>query len=121
LAADLHLLSTQVVAGAAGLFDLRFRIRNTGEATWISQPGALGQVNLGCQLLRSDNTVETLDFSRFALTAENVLPGAVFELTVRLNLPIDTAMKYRFDLVAENTAWFEQRGRCRPVVWSIGG
>jgi 2-polyprenyl-3-methyl-5-hydroxy-6-metoxy-1,4-benzoquinol methylase len=121
LAADLHLLSAQPVADNARLFDLRFRIRNTGEARWLSEAGALGVVNLGCQLLRPDNTVEDLNFMRFPLSASDTVPGAVVELTVRINLPPDTAQSFRFDLVAENTAWFEQRGRCHPIVWNIRG
>lgn len=120
LAADVRLMSATPVTADPGLFDLNFRIRNTGEATWISQPGALGVVNLGCQLLRPDKTVENLNFMRFPLGASAVAPGAVVELTVRINLPADTASLCRFDLVAENTAWFEQLGRCQPVVWSVG-
>lgn len=118
LAADMRLLSATPVIGVPRVFDLNFRIRNTGEATWINQPGALGVVNLGCQMLRSDNTVENLNFMRFPLNASDMAPGAVLELTVRMSVATDTAQLFQFDLVAENTAWFEQQGRCRPVVWS---
>lgn len=118
LAADVRLLSATPVPGMVGRYDLNFRIRNTGEATWISQPGALGAVNLGCQLLRPDNTVENRDFLRFPLSVSETAPGLEVELVVRISSVLDTAQSYRFDLVAENTAWFEQLGRCQPVVWN---
>lgn len=118
LAAEVQLLAAHAVAGAAGLFEMQFRIRNTGEAVWINRPGARGQVNLGCQLLRPDSSVENLDFQRFAVSDQPVVPGSVVNLTVRLQLPSRGPHTFRFDLVAENTSWFAQAGRCKPLDWS---
>lgn len=115
LAAKLQVVSTQVVQGKPNTIELHFRIQNTGEATWVCKPGAVGQVNLGCQLLREDNSVELLDFKRFPIAPAPVLPGQVLELTIQLPLRPECAYSYRLDLVAENIAWFSQVGRCKPV------
>jgi SAM-dependent methyltransferase len=117
LAAKIQLESAKPVHGENNLFELQFRLRNTGEAVWISQQGALGQVNLGCQLLQTDNTVQNLDFQRFSLGATDVRPGETRELWVRVRIPFQSAAVFRFDLVAEHTAWFAQGGRCKPVTW----
>ena len=117
LAADMRLLYAHPVEGESAVIEMKFSIGNTGEAVWISQPGAQGQVNLGCQLLRADNTVENIDFQRFALGATEVLPGEVRELRVQVRLPLRVRSILRFDLVAEHTAWFAQAGRTRPIIW----
>ncbi len=117
LAADIRLQSAQAVVGHPCWYELKFRIHNTGEAVWLGKPGAVGQVNLGCQLLRPDNTVESLDFNRFAIGASDVLPGSVVEVTVRLQMPVNGRFVCRFDLVAEHVAWFAQGGRCKPTDW----
>ncbi|MDP2368656.1 class I SAM-dependent methyltransferase [Rhodoferax sp.] len=118
LAAEVQLVAAHTVAGVAGLFELQFRIRNTGEAVWINQRGARGHVNLGCQLLRPDESVDNLDYQRFAVSNSPVEPGATVALSVRLQSPGGGLYKFRFDLVAENTSWFAQAGRCKPLVWS---
>lgn len=117
LAADIALRSAQVVEGQPGLYALKFRIRNTGEAVWRCKPGAVGQVNLGCQLLRPEGGVEHLDFSRFAISETDVLPDDLVDVSVRLQMPAGGACVFRFDLVAEHVAWFAQVGRCKPVSW----
>lgn len=117
LAADISLESAKPVQGNENLFEFIFWIKNTGEAVWISQQGALGQVNLGCQLLQADNTVRNLDYRRFSIGRQDMLPGDSRRLCVQVNLDAEGASVFRFDLVAENTAWFEQMGRCRPITW----
>ena len=117
LAADVQLLSAAAVPGEVQLVELRFRVRNTGEATWITEAGRLGQVNLGCQLVGPDGAVLELNNGRFALGVERLLPGAETELVVRVQRPQTADTWLRFDLVSEQVAWFEQLGRCQPAEW----
>ncbi len=117
LAADILLESAKPVRGDDSLLELIFLIQNTGEAVWISRHGALGQVNLGCQLLHTDNAVKNLDYQRFSIGSQDVRPGESRRLCIQVTLPVEGAPVFRFDLVAENTAWFEQMGRCKPVTW----
>lgn len=115
LAADLRLTSVQAVQHVPNAWDLRFLIRNTGEAVWLGSPSVVGQVNLGCQLMRSDGTIESLDFQRFPLGAAELAPGATVDLKARLFLPMGGGHQCRFDLVAEQVLWFEKAGRCAPI------
>lgn len=120
LAAEITLLSCKPLPSEKGSYELRFCIRNTGTARWIAQADAVGQVSLGCQLLRSDHTVKDLNFQRFALGGTDLLPGETRVLDILLRVPYDSSELVRFDLVAEHTAWFAQQGRCKPVTWQIG-
>jgi 2-polyprenyl-3-methyl-5-hydroxy-6-metoxy-1,4-benzoquinol methylase len=115
LAAKIRLLSAATEVGGGGV--VNFRIRNTGESNWLSQVGVPGQVNLGCQLIGPDHAVVQLDFARFSLGNADLAPGATVECTVRLGSPPVAGGYYRFDLVAEQIAWFQQSGRCKPVLW----
>lgn len=121
LAAEIRLLSATTVAGGDGMVDLCFRIRNTGDANWLCQSGVPGQVNLGCQLIGPDHAVVQLDFARISLSNADLAPGATVECTVRLAQPPLAGGYYRFDLVAEQIAWFQQNGRCKPVLWHPAG
>ena len=117
LAAEVQLRSVAAVAGEGQSVELRFSIRNTGEAIWITDPGRAGQVNLGSQLLGADGTVLDLNHGRYALGVQALSPGAETELVVRLQQPQLDGAWLRFDLVSERVAWFEQLGRCLPAEW----
>jgi hypothetical protein len=114
LAAGFCLLSAQPTGTG---FALHFRISNTGEAVWVTDAGRIGQVNLGCQLVAADGTLQNLDRHRFALGVESVLPGAEIDLVVPIERPPEPGNYFRFDLVSEQVAWFEQLGRSQPVEW----
>ena len=120
LAAKLQLQSASPAAGATGLADFRFRICNTGEATWLCRAGIPGQVNLGCQLLGPDDSVVQLDFARFPLESPYVAPGSAVKIAVRVKRPEVAGEYYWFDLVAEQIATFQQSGHCQPVDWHPG-
>lgn len=115
LAARLRLVSFSLQPGE---YELVFEIQNVGEAAWICKPGALGMVNLGCQLLRPDNTLEKLDYIRFPVGGNTVIPGETVIVAVRLPCAEGAGQKYRFDLVAENIGWFEPLGRTQSVNWT---
>lgn len=115
LAAHLTLISATADQNESGVSILQFRIQNTGEAVWLTTPGVVGEVSLGCQLMRSDGTISNLNLKRFALGVANVPPGVSVSLTIRLPSPVENAHRFRFDLVSENVAWFEQMGRCKPI------
>ena len=117
LAADLQLVSVGATQDGGQSAKLRIRIRNTGEAAWITGPGRAGQVNLGSQLVGPDGTVQDLNHGRYALGVDKVLPGAEVELVLTVQTPQTPGAALRFDLVAELVAWFEQMGRCQPVEW----
>ncbi len=117
LAAQLSLLSAEPVDPGGDVFELHFSIHNSGEASWVTEAGRIGQVNLGCQLVAADGTVIALDHGRFPLGPGEVAPGARVDLAVRVRLPDGPGPFLRFDLVSERVAWFEQLGRCQPVDW----
>lgn len=116
LAAELRLVGVRALDTTASAFELHFRIRNTGEAVWLTEGGRVGQVNLGCQLLESDGSVRELNHGRFPLGVEQVAPGAEVDMVIQVASPV-AGCHLRFDLVAEMVAWFEQAGRCLPVEW----
>ncbi len=117
LAADLRLISARMPDNSAEQVELHFRIRNSGEALWVTEPGRIGQVNLGCQLCGPDGAVLELDHGRFALQVAGVPPGGELDLVVAVARPAQPGCYLRFDLVAEQVAWFEQAARCQPVEW----
>jgi SAM-dependent methyltransferase len=117
LAADLQLVSVDLAHDGGNSAELRFRIRNTGEATWITEPGRAGQVNLGSQLVDRDGSVIDLNHGRYGLGVEKVLPGAVIDLVVNVQRPQMAGAFLRFDLVSELVAWFEQMGRSGLTEW----
>lgn len=117
LAADLQLLSARPAGDGGRTFELHFRIRNNGEAVWLTEPGRPGQVNLGGQLLGPDGTVRNLDHGRFMLGVDRLPPGAEIDLVVQVPGPSEPGSYLRFDLVSEQVAWFAQMGRCQPAEW----
>ena len=117
LAAHLQLVSVDAVHDGGQSAELRFRIRNTGEATWITEPGRAGQVNLGSQLVGRDGVVIDLNHGRYGLGVDKVLPGAEIDLFVTVQRPQMPGAFLRFDLVSELVAWFEQMGRSGLTEW----
>lgn len=117
LAADLHLVSVDAAPDSGQSAELRFQIRNTGEATWITEPGRAGQVNLGGQLVGLDGSVIDLNHGRYGLGVGKVMPGAQIDLVIKVPRPTLAGAFLRFDLVSEQVAWFEQMGRSSLAEW----
>jgi hypothetical protein len=75
LAAELRLLSAKPCQEPGRGWVIRLSITNVGEAVWRTQPGLVGQVNLGLQLLEPTGLVVHRDYMRIALSGPAVEPG----------------------------------------------
>jgi len=117
LAADLRLISTRQSDHDPHEFIFDILVTNTGEASWIKRPGALGQVKLGVQLINKDKEIKNRDFRRFDLNNCSGLPGQSQLITVQLNIQDMFDYDLRFDLVAEYVAWFTDTGRTIAIDW----
>jgi len=85
-------------------------LRNTGDTIWRGGGAAVGDVQVGIQLLDEDRRLVNRDFQRFALGGR-VLPGAGSDVAVDLMLPdAQTRFVLKVDLVAEGICWFEDVG-----------
>jgi 2-polyprenyl-3-methyl-5-hydroxy-6-metoxy-1,4-benzoquinol methylase len=87
-------------------------ITNTGQASWLQEPGEIGTVNLGAHLFSNDGTLIDYDFLRAPLAADAQPIAAGTTLEVSATLPQLASGTYRveFDLVAEGVAWFADTG-----------
>lgn len=105
------------VACAGQELRARFRVRNSGDTLWLSQPRELGgHVTLGIKLILSTGRLVSDGLQRTFLERD-VPVGSDVELAAHFQLPADLPPGHyvvRFDLVTEQIAWFEQRGS--PVV-----
>ena len=119
LGAELKVVSARPVDGMPDTWELKLQVRNVGRGTWITKPGARGQVNLGAQVVGADGNIVVVDYQRFAILPPDVIPGSRVEVTAVVHLPpaVLAGGKLRFDVVAEYVAWFSQRGTCTPVDW----
>lgn len=118
LAAELRLLSTEPQPGKGWM--IRLSVRNVGEAVWRTQPGLVGQVNLGLQLLDPTGLVVHRDYMRIALGEPAVQPGEERNLQFVLAKPFPADHQIRFDLVAEHVSWFAENGRNAALNWKPG-
>src|SRR6185436_14163602 len=109
--------SAQPLARRAGEYELAIAIRNSGEAHWLGQAQAAGEVRLGVQLVGADGRLQTRDFLRFALDPAGAAPGAEQVVRLRLALADAAGGRFRFDLVAEQVSWFSQNGRTSTIDW----
>ena len=114
LAAELKLLGVQA-ADSGDRPTFRFTLRNTGQATWLTERGVHGQVRLGCQLFDGDGNLLNLDHARLDVEPGPVQPGQEVTLAWPLALPSLPTYRLRFDLVAEHVMWFGHRGLVQPV------
>jgi ubiquinone/menaquinone biosynthesis C-methylase UbiE len=118
LAVELRLLSAEPEPGKGWV--IRLSVRNVGEAVWRTQPGLIGQVNLGLQLLEPTGLVVQRDYMRIALAGPAVQPGEERNLECVLAKPIPADHLIRFDLVAEYVSWFVENGRNFALTWEAG-
>jgi hypothetical protein len=116
LGGDLKLLRMdRSASGDAALCTFHFLLRNTGEGRWLTEKRVHGQVRLGCQLHGPDGTLINLDFLRFDIEGEPVEPGQERTLEAKVKLPPLSSYVLKFDLVAEQVAWFGRAGRLVPL------
>ncbi len=89
----------------------RLRLTNAGDTTWfMGSAGERGSVWLGVKLLLADGSIESGDYARLRLE-QALEPRGSCEIDVRMPAPPDTGrFVMRFDLVAEQIAWFESYG-----------
>jgi hypothetical protein len=118
LAATLRLLSAKRAAHKSG-WDLVVSIKNTGEAVWRTEPGAVGRVNLGVQLIDENGVLKNRDYFRAALPPPALNPGD--ESLLEFVLIAESARCcFSMDLVAEHVCWFSEQGRTQPLTWDAG-
>jgi SAM-dependent methyltransferase len=117
LAARLAVVAAEPAADGSGDIEFGIHVANTGEAVWILADGAAGQVRLGIQLLGPDGSLQQRDFMRVALHPALAQPGGEQVVACRIRRADAPAMHLRFDLVAEQVAWFSQAGRTEPADW----
>jgi ubiquinone/menaquinone biosynthesis C-methylase UbiE len=120
LAAELRLLSAKPCPEPGQGWVIRLSITNVGEAVWRTQPGLVGQVNLGLQLLDSTGLVVEQDYLRIALGGPAVETGDERQLEFVITRPIPADHLIRFDLVAEHVSWFVENGRNFALTWEAG-
>jgi 2-polyprenyl-3-methyl-5-hydroxy-6-metoxy-1,4-benzoquinol methylase len=116
LAGELRLETMQTHANAGEVrHEFRMLLRNTGEGTWLAQKDAPGQVRLGVQVLRTSGELVSRDYARFDIP-QPVEPGQEIRLEGELQAPNLSDYVLKFDLVAEQVAWFTETGRTHPLV-----
>ncbi len=113
----LHSLERESVAGLPGL-KFTITLRNTGTGKWLTENQKAGQIRLGVQLLTSEEALLNLDYARFSLDSAPIDIGRECQVTGVVRLPAKDAYMLRFDIVAENVAWFGQQGRSIPLTFT---
>lgn len=116
LGGEIRLLALQP-ATLAGFpaFKVTLAARNTGQGAWLTATDEPGQVKLGCQLYAADGTLVNLDYARLPLEGEPVPVGEERTVSAVMRLPSLPSYQLKFDLVAEQVAWFAGLGRAKPV------
>jgi hypothetical protein len=120
LATEVRLLSAKLCPEPGQGWAIRLSVTNVGEAIWRTQPGLVGRVNLGLQLLDATGSVVQRDYMRIALAGPAVQPGDERNLEFVLAKPIPADHLIRFDLVAEHVSWFVENGRNSALTWGAG-
>jgi hypothetical protein len=89
----------------------RLRLTNVGDTTWfLGTQGERGSVSLGVKLVRGDGSIESGDYARLA-PDKALEPRGSCEIDVSVPAPPGSGrFALRFDLVAEQIAWFESYG-----------
>lgn len=90
------------------------RLKNTGQARWLTRDGVRpGQVLLGVHHFAPDGRLVNLDYARFKLGPEPLEPGQSRVVAFELPLPPSGGF-LDLDLVAEGVTWLETVGG-KPV------
>jgi tRNA (mo5U34)-methyltransferase len=120
LSANLQLADGPTTCRPGDHLTYRVNVGNQGSAPWRARPehgSDEGVVRLGAHLLPPDDgDIPVWDFGRADLDAD-VPPGGEASMDITLRAP-DRPGRYQveFDMVAEQVAWFEDRGS--PVIRS---
>jgi tRNA (mo5U34)-methyltransferase len=120
LSANLQLADGPTTCRPGDHLTYRVNVGNQGSAPWRARPehgSDEGVVRLGAHLLPPDDgDIPVWDFGRADLDAD-VPPGGEASMDIILRAP-DRPGRYQveFDMVAEQVAWFEDRGS--PVIRS---
>jgi tRNA (mo5U34)-methyltransferase len=120
LSANLQLVDGPTTCRAGDRLKYGVDVRNQGSASWQARPelgSDEGVVRLGAHLLPPDEgDLPIWDFGRGDLEAD-VPPGGEASIDIVLRAPERPgAYQVEFDMVAEQVAWFEDRGS--PVIRS---
>ena len=97
----------------------KFKLTNLGQAVWLTRPYQLGQVQLGIQLMNKNGTIKDQNAGRVCLPSGDIQPGDNVNISLKVELPITMKRReyLRFDLVAENVAWFSTLGLGIELEW----
>jgi hypothetical protein len=104
-------LTGRIKVEVAGV-EVRVTVENTGLATWIQAPGAVGHVSLGAHLFTEDRRLIDYDYFRLSLSPGpgSVAPGEHLELHGTLPPAPPGRYLVTFDLVSEEVCWFADNG-----------
>ena len=122
LGGEIELLSAIESSSNLREYILKFRLTNSGQAVWLAKH-QVGQVNLGIQVMH--RTLRNLkgilkdeNFGRINLPNGDVQPGDSVTISAKIKLPVTMSKEwFRFDLVAENVAWFSLAGKGLALDW----
>jgi tRNA (mo5U34)-methyltransferase len=118
LSANLQLVDGPTTCRPGDRLTYRVDVRNQGSASWQARPergSDAGVVRLGAHLLPPDEgDLPVWDYGRGDLESD-VPPGGEASIDIVLRAPERPgAYQVEFDMVAEQVAWFEDRGS--PVI-----
>jgi 2-polyprenyl-3-methyl-5-hydroxy-6-metoxy-1,4-benzoquinol methylase len=119
LGGEVQLLATVQNSTNDREYIFELQLTNSGQAVWLAKPHQLGQVQLGIQLMNKNGTTKDLNAGRVSLPSGDVQPGASVKISVKVRLPVTMKRReyLRFDLVAENVAWFSDVGKGVALEW----
>jgi SAM-dependent methyltransferase len=107
-AAAIELVEPPSQVPQRGRMTFSVRLRNVGTTRW--EVSTAGLVRLGVQLMASEGTVISRDYSRHELPRP-IEPGGGCELTLTVPAPsTEGTYQLKFDLVREGVTWFELIG-----------
>ncbi len=110
----LELGSIPASVAAGDTLEVDVTVTNTGTARWLAEGrDMIGVVHLAVHRVDSESRNAACDIYRLPL-GRDVAPGERLELRARVPLTQAGLKMLRFDLVAEQVAWFERLGS-RPV------
>jgi hypothetical protein len=117
LCAEIKVDQRMITTDSSSAILLRLEALNSSPKTWLPSGAALGSVNIGGFLERTDSTeiVPAKEF-RFSLSRTNVEPGETANAEINLG-PLESG-SYRFDidLVSEQVCWFQTYSNSRVSV-----
>ncbi len=97
-------------ASAGESIELSVTVTNTGTARWLDQSrDMIGVVQLGVQLVDPERNTVDDDHHRQPL-GRSIAAGEQVTLQTTVPIPRPGKIQLRFDLVAEQIAWFERLG-----------